>query len=165
MKKLEVNERNGLKIKPNLKLSTMIFVLTLIFAIGSFAQTGMNNKRSGGWGMGNQYDRMYDTKTVETIVGEVISVDKITPIKGMSNGVHLKVKTNKETISVHLGPEWYIEKQDIEIISKNNVEIKGSRVTYEGKPAIIAAEIIKGNEMLLLRSENGSPVWNGWRRR
>jgi hypothetical protein len=45
------------------------------------------------------------------------------------------------------------------------VEVKGSRVTFEGKPAIIAAEVKKGDEVLKLRDENGFPMWSGWRRR
>jgi len=90
-------------------LVSIISILVLIFATESFAQRGMNWKGSGGWGMGTQYGRMYNPKTVETIVGEVTNVEKITPAKGMSYGVHLILKTDKETISVHLGPRWYIE--------------------------------------------------------
>jgi hypothetical protein len=120
---------------------------------------------SGGWGMGTQYGRMYDPKTVETISGEVVSVDKVTPLKGMSYGVHLTVKTDKETISVHLGPGWYIENQDIKIKPQDRIEVRGSMVTFQGKPAIIAAEVKKGDEILTLRDENGFPVWSCWRRR
>ena len=47
---------------------------------------------------------------------------------------------------------------------KDSVEIKGSRVTFEGKPAIIAAEVKKGGETLTLRDDAGLPVWSGWRR-
>lgn len=136
-----------------------------MFAAESLAQRGMKWEGSGGWGMGSEYGRMYDPKTVETVSGEVVSVDKITPAKGMSYGVHLTLKTGKETIPVHLGPGWYIEKQDTKIEPKDKVEVKGSRVTYEGKPAIIAAEVKKGDEVLKLRDENGIPVWSGWRRR
>lgn len=40
----------------------------------------------------------------------------------------------------------------------------GTLTTFEGKPAIVAAEIKKGNEALKLWDENGFPVWSGWRR-
>ena len=56
---------------------------------------GMGWKGSGGWGMGTAYGKMYNPKTVETVSGEVISVDKITPIKGMSYGVHMTVKARQ----------------------------------------------------------------------
>lgn len=146
-------------------LVAVISVLVLVFAADSFAQKRMGWKGSGGWGMGTAYGKMYNLKTVETISGEVVSVDKITPAKGMSYGVHMTVKTDKETISVHIGPGWFIENQDIKIEPKDKVEIKGSRITFEGKPAIIAAEVKKGDEILKLRDENGFPAWSGWRRR
>lgn len=104
-------------------------------------------------------------KTVETIVGEVVKVEKITPAKGLSTGVHLIVKTPKETISVHLGPSWFIDNQDINIKSNDKIEVKGSRINFEGKPAIIAAQVKKGNDSLELRNENGIPMWSGWRQR
>jgi hypothetical protein len=150
------------------KIGTVIVVLamfSLIFTYSSFARMGPMWKGSGGWGMGMQYNRMYDPKTVETVTGEVVSVDKITPMKGMSHGIHMVLKTDKETISIHLGPSWYIENQDIKIEPKDTVEVKGSRITFQGKPAIIAAEIKKGNEILKLRDEKGFPVWSGWRHR
>lgn len=131
----------------------------------SFAQQGMEWKGSGGWGGGTHYGRMYDSKTVTTISGEVVSVDKVTPMKGMCYGVHLMVKTENETVSVHLGPGWFIENQDINIEPKDNIEVRGSRITLEGKDVIIAAEVKKGDEILKLRDENGFPAWSGSRRR
>jgi hypothetical protein len=83
----------------------------------------------------------------------------------MSSGVHIVLEADAETISVHLGPLWYMENQDVKIEAKDKVEIKGSRITFEGKPAIIAKEVKKGDEVLMLRDETGLAVWSGWRRR
>lgn len=44
------------------------------------------------------------------------------------------------------------------------VEVKGSRITFDGKPVVIAAEVKKGQDVLHFRDENGVPVWSGWRR-
>jgi hypothetical protein len=142
-------------------------VAILVTGVSSFAQPrpGMMWRGSGGWGPGSQYNRNYDPKAVETISGEVTKVDRITPAKGMSGGVHMLVKTDKETISVHLGPSWYLENQDVKIEPKDKVEVKGSRITFGGKPAIIASEVRKGNEVLTLRDEAGFPAWMAWRRR
>jgi hypothetical protein len=150
--------------------SFFVGLMALAFCLVSsdgFAQRGpgMMWRGSGGWGPGTQYNRMYDPKTVETISGEITAVDRITPAKGMSGGVHMNVKTDKETISVHLGPGFYIENQDVKLQAKDKVEVKGSRITFDGKPAIIAAEVKKGEEVLKLRDDAGFPVWIGWRRR
>ena len=151
-----------------LKVLLSIGAVALLFATtDSFAQKGpgMMWRGSGGWGPGTPYNRMYDPKTVETVSGEVVSVSQITPNKGMGAGVHMTVKTDKETISVHLGPSWYVENQDVKIEAKDKVEVKGSKITFGGKPAIIATEVKKGDEMLKLRDDAGFPVWSGWRRR
>jgi hypothetical protein len=143
----------------------LLSILSFLSVGESSAQRGMRGRGSGGWGAGSNYGRMYDLKTVETVSGEVISVDRITPMKGMSSGVHLMLKTDKETLSVHLGPVWYLENQDIKIEAKDKIEVKGSKITFEGKPAIIAAEVRKGDDVLKLRDEAGFPSWSGWRRR
>lgn len=143
----------------------VISVLVLLGGSEALAQRGMNWSGSGGWGPGSGYGRMYDPKTVATIEGKVVSVDAFVPNKGMSPGVHVTIKTAQETLSVHLGPEWYISGQDMKIVPGDSVEVKGSRITFDGKPAIIAAQITKGADVLVLRDDSGFPAWAGWRRR
>ncbi len=143
-------------------LLTALLMITCATTV--FAAPGNGGRGSGGWGMGSGYQRMYNPATVETVSGEVISVDRITPMKGMGSGIHLQLKTGKETVSIHLGPAWYIERLDARIEKGDRVEIKGSRVTVAGKPAIIAAEVKKGDALLKLRDDSGTPVWAGWRR-
>ena len=139
---------------------TVIVLLSLFFTAESFAQ-GMGNS---GRGPGSQPSRQYNLSIVETISGEVVSVDKIPSRRGRSYGVHLMVKTDKETIPVHLGPGWYLDKQPVQIKPQDPVTVTGSRMTYQGKPAIIAAEVQKGGETLKLRDQNGIPLWSGGRR-
>jgi hypothetical protein len=149
-----------------LALFNLIAVLLLLLLVSeNNAQGRMKWEGGGSWGSGTSYGRMFNPKTVETIRGEVVSADFITPLKGMSNGVHLLLKTEGETLSVHLGPEWYISRQEPGIEPKDEIEVTGSRITFEGKPAIIASELKKGDDVLVLRDSNGIPVWSGWRRR
>lgn len=152
-------------MKRIMTLVAAVTVLTFALGVNALAQRGTMRQGAGGWGPGTPYGRMYNPRTVETITGEVVSVDKTTPIKGMSYGVHILVRTDKETIAVHLGPGWYIENQDVEIAREDKIEVKGSRITFEGKPALIAAEVKRGDDVLTLRDANGVPVWSGWRRR
>jgi hypothetical protein len=142
----------------------LVSLAVLFLAPLTDAQPMKGWKGSGGWGMGGGYQRMYNPATVETITGDVVKVDKITPSKGMSYGIHLMVKTDRETIPVHLGPGWYIERLDTKINVGDRIEVKGSRVTVSGGPAIIAAEVKKGDEVLMLRDQKGVPVWAGWKR-
>lgn len=144
---------------------TLIVLAGFSLAADSDAQRGMKWQGNSGWGAGTQYNRMYDVRTVEVFSGEVVSVDRMVPLKGMSYGIHVTVMTEKETVSVHLGPGWYIENQDVMIEPKDMLGIKGSRVSIEGKPVIIAAEVKKGDQVLKLRDEQGFPLWAGWRQK
>jgi hypothetical protein len=137
-----------------------VFALTAMVNL-SDAKPWKGWKGSGGWGHKSQYQRMYDAQTVTEIEGIVESVEEITPTSGMSHGIHLKVKTETDTVNVHLGPVWFIERQDMKIEKGDTVEIKGSKITFNGAPAIIAAEVEKGDTELKLRNENGVPVWAG----
>ncbi len=139
----------------------LIALLTVTVTVTAFAAGG---RGSGGWGMGGAFQRLYNPATVETVSGEVISVDRMTPMRKMGAGIHLRLKTDKETVSVHLGPAWYIERQDLHIYKGDNIEVKGSRVTIAGKPAIIAATVKKGDALLTLRDDSGVPAWSGWRK-
>jgi hypothetical protein len=136
-----------------LGMVALVGLLGLIMANGVWAQPGMG---PGGGG------RMYNPQTVETLTGDVVSVESF-PGRGggRSYGVHLTLKTDKETIPVHLGPSWYIDKQNIKIEPKDKVEVTGSRVSFEGKPTIIAAELKKGDKVLKLRDQAGIPMWAG----
>ncbi len=152
-------------MKKMFTLTVAVAALAFLTTAEASAQRPGMGKGSGGWGQGTPYARMYNPQTVETIKGEVVSVDRITPMKGMHSGLHAMVKTDKETISVHLGPDWYLENQDMGIEVKDQIEVKGSRVTFEGQPALIAAEVKKGDQVLILRDAAGVPAWSGWRRR
>jgi hypothetical protein len=112
---------------------------------------------------------MYDPKAVETVSGEVGSVEEVHGKgwgqarggHGRGYGVHLILKSDKEEVAVHLGPSWYLEKHGLRIAPGDRIEVRGSRITFQGKPAIIAAEVKKGGESLKLRDDNGLPAWRG----
>jgi hypothetical protein len=75
------------------------------------------------------------------------------------------LKTETGEIPIHLGPAWYLDKQAMKLEPKDQIEVRGSRITFEGKPAIIAAQVTKGGAVLQLRDDRGIPVWRGQGRR
>ena len=136
---------------------TMIGILSLLMAIAGWAQTGMG-PASGGPRV--HYGTMWEPKTVETLSGDVVAVEKYVPGRGgTSHGLRLSLKTEKETIPVILGPANYIEEQHIKFEPKDKVEVKGSKLLIQGQPTIIAAEVKKGDQILKLRNAEGVPFW------
>lgn len=142
----------------------VLFFICLLSIQQLYGQRGMQWRGTAGWGPGAPYARLYNPKTVEIISGEVVNLETLTPMQGMGYGVHILLRADKETISVHLGPVWYIENQDVGLKPGDKIQVRGSRIIFQGKPAIIAAEVTKGDESLRLRDELGFPFWAGWRR-
>lgn len=141
-------------MKGNGPMSALVLILALTMACGSENQGGLGPGGEAG------YDRMYDPKTVGSVSGEVMSVEKITD-RGTGDGLSLNLKTGKETLLVYLGPVWFLEKQDLTLAPKDQVEITGSQIIFQGKPVIIAAEVKKGDKSLKLRDAAGLPAWAG----
>ena len=157
-------------MKKLLAVLTLVGIFVIVGTTVSGAQNSMKGKEMG------QMKMMYDASTVETIKGEVVSVDSVKMsesmmkmmgmgkrmgVMGTPYGIHISVKTDKETIPVHLGPAWFVSKQDSKIVVGNKIEVHGSRITYEEKPALCADKITKGTEVLKLRNEDGTPLWSG----
>ncbi|MFA5182313.1 MAG: DNA-binding protein [Syntrophales bacterium] len=140
----------------------LVFLLTASLAIAGPGMWG--GRGSGGWGMGTPYQGMYNPATIETFSGEVIGLEQTVPMKRMNQGIALVVKTETETVTVHLGPSWYMERLDAKIVKGDKVEVKGVRTTLAGKSVVLAAEVKKGDSVLVLRDASGVPVWSGWRR-
>ena len=141
----------------------MIVAVFILAASSAIAGPGKwSGRGSGGWGMGTPYQGIYNPATLETIAGEVIGIEKTVPMRRMNEGLALVVKTEKETVTVHLGPTWYLERLDAKIVKGDQVEVKGASATLAGKTIILAAEVKKGDNVLVLRDTSGVPVWSGW---
>lgn len=138
------------------RIALSVVVLVVAWAELAVAQDGV---RAGE--MPQSGSRLYDPRSVETLSGEVVSMHSVASRQGEgAAGIHMMLQTEKETIAVHLGPTWYL-RQYVSIATKDHVEVRGSRVTYHGHPAIIAAELRKGNQTVNLRDETGRPLWRG----
>jgi hypothetical protein len=119
----------------------------------------------GGWGPQGEYGRLYDPRTVETVRGRVAAVDTFTPLNAMANGVRLRLETDAGVLYVHLGPQWFLDHQEVRVAPRDSVEIAGSRITFRGRPALLAATVTRGDQKLRLRDEQGWPIWSAWRKR
>ena len=140
-----------------LGVSLLAAVACAAAAAGVFAEQGPGSGRGRGAGHG----RMWNPATVETVRGEIVKVDRVPSPGGAGGGVHLTLKTATETIAVHLGPDWYVTRDRMALDPKDEIEVNGSRVTVDGKPAIIAAVVRKGSATLVLRASDGVPAWSG----
>lgn len=150
-------------------LASTVIMLTLA-ASPLTAEEPINNSEYPYCCQGNRYNgrrgqnyRRYNSNQIETLNGEIIRLDTPQSRIGTFQGSHLMIKTAQETIEVHLAPSWYLAEQDFDLSPKERIIVIGSRINVNGKSAIVAREIRKGDKTLVLRDENGIPMWRGWR--
>ncbi len=104
--------------------------------------------------------RLFDAATVVTVTGTVTGETRVDRGMGHS-GVHLLVKTADGEIPVHLGPDSWVDKQTVKFAKGDDVTVKGSKITFEAKPAILAVTVTKGGATLVVRDAQGNPAWSG----
>jgi hypothetical protein len=99
--------------------------------------------------------------------GKVVQVLTESLGKGMYPGMALIVDTKKQgQVHVSLGPVWYLERQEFEIVPGDEVRVKGMCDKEQGgNLRVIAYEISKGDYLLALRDSQGRPYWEAWRKR
>jgi hypothetical protein len=110
---------------------------------------------------GAGHHRFFDPNTVETLTGEVVSVQR-GPVRqgGKGNLVRFTLKTDKGPVQVFLGPAKYVDAQTVKLTQKDQVEVKASRITGpQGKTTFTAAEVTKGGQVMKLRDDQGTPLW------
>jgi len=66
----------------------------------------------------------------------------------------LLVKVGKETVTVELGPSWFIDELDIE--ENEEVKLVGEWITDNA--IFVAYSLLQGEETITLRDEGGKPL-------
>ena len=73
--------------------------------------------------------------------------------------VTIVLKTDAGRIGVKLGPRSYLEQRDFALFRGDIVEVTGIRYKEKGKWILLANEIRKGGDTLILRGKHGRPEW------
>lgn len=113
-----------------------------------------------GWSYRSQYQEMFNRHSMMTIRGVVSSVERFIPLGAQSEGIRLKLKTEKEDFSVHLGPVAFMQGRYPTIEKGDNIKVEGSRAMFYGGYFIMAVEVQKDDAVLTLRDINGVPLWD-----
>lgn len=102
----------------------------------------------------------WDAGTVETHEGLVISLSPQSH-SGIPEMVVFRLSNPRETLTVLVGPNWFVEAQGFKIAALDRVEVTGSRIMLDGNPTILAAQMKKGGRVLKVRDDKGTPLWGG----
>ncbi len=140
-----------------------------LFSADTFAQSKQNLRWTGsdGWGIGTNYEQLFNNYNLTVLTGTVFSEDTITPMNGMGVGVEIYLKDqNGQLFPVHLGPRWFIVHQDMNLQIGDQVEVHAARFSCGGKDSYAAFYILTPDRALYLRDpDTGFPYWCGWQKR
>lgn len=135
-------------------LASAFLACALLSSSSSFAQGAT---RGPG---GSRIQVLYDTASIQTVRGEVIAVNTFPGTRGIGVGIHITLKSDSGSISVHLGPRWYLDRQKVKIVKGDMITVVGSRIIIEANPVVVAGEVEKGGDTLRLRDRQGFPLWS-----
>jgi len=99
--------------------------------------------------------------------GKVVQVFSESLEDTMQPGMAILMDTKtRGQVHVHLGPVWYLERQEFELKPGDDVKVKGMCEQKKGgKTEVVAYELSKGDYVLSLRDSQGRPNWEAWRKR
>jgi hypothetical protein len=104
---------------------------------------------------GPKYDRANEVK----IKGTVDEVKQVT--EGNQTETHLMLKTDAALVEVCLCPAKFLTEMDMNFQKGDKLEVTGAKAKEgaDGREVILAREIVKGDNTLVLRDKDGGPVW------
>lgn len=146
--------------------SLLIICLCLVLSGPAWAQPGGGQGMGPGGGMGGGMGTgrgmgamRYNPQTVTTIKGTVESL--AAPQTRRMRHESLVVKTDQGSITVHLGPAWYMSQNQMIFNPGDAVEVTGSQMQAAGGAILVAKEVTVKGKTLKLRDDQGLPLWRG----
>jgi len=101
---------------------------------------------------GPKYDLSTETKMKGTI--EEVKL----PNSGKEIA-HLLVKVGADTVDVYLCPKAFLDDMGVSFSKGEELSLTGSKVKQGEAEMLLAREIVKGTDTVVLRDEKGNPVW------
>ena len=100
----------------------------------------------------------YDLSTESKMKATVQEVKL--PAKGSEKEIaHLLVKIGTDTFDVYLCPKAFLDDMGVNFSQGEEIVLTGSRIKQGEAELILAREVVRGNDTLVLRDEKGNPIW------
>jgi hypothetical protein len=103
----------------------------------------------------------YNPATMVEVVGTVTAVRQI-PAGSPLEGVHLTLKSKNSTLDAYLAPADFLKIFKTNFPVGAEVRVMGSKVSFGNADVILTNELKIGPTSIILRDDNGAPVWQNW---
>jgi hypothetical protein len=79
--------------------------------------------------------------------------------RGESSGpVYLSLQADTGVLTVSLGPSWFLDSKGFKVAKGDQIEVTGSK--FQDQNTIVAREVKKSDQVLVLRNSQGVPEWS-----
>jgi len=99
----------------------------------------------------------YDLQTEIKIKGTIEELKPANPSK--IAGTELTVKNEIGVVEVYLCPKAFLSDMGVSFAKGDEIQVTGSKVKRDAEDLILAREVVKGNDTVVLRDGKGAPVW------
>jgi hypothetical protein len=100
----------------------------------------------------------YDVST-ETKMKGIVQELRFLPPSGAKPQARLLMKSGTDDVEVYLCPKSFLDDMGVTFKKGDEVQVTGSKVKLDGAELTLAREVSKGEDKLVLRFDNGKPVW------
>ncbi len=132
--------------------SSIVCVLVLAGAIGHTPTEAAFGK------VNNDAEIRYDPATVVSISGSVQDVQEVTEPPALK-GVHVYLSGEKGTVQVYISPASFLKAFSITFVRGDQLQISGSKIRFHGADLVLARQLRRDSDILVLRDEKGNPYW------
>ena len=73
---------------------------------------------------------------------------------------YLTIKSGTDTFEIYLCPKSFIDDMGVIFAKGDEIAFTGSKVKQGDTDMVLAREVVKGTDTLVLRDQKGNPVWN-----
>jgi hypothetical protein len=101
----------------------------------------------------------YDPAKQTTISGKIQETKDYHCAVSGTEGSHFTLKTEGETLEVHLAPVSFMKEYEIKFRPGEDAKVVGVKIEFEGKPAFMARIVTIGTDTYVFRDEKGRPLW------
>src|SRR5579872_5894329 len=99
----------------------------------------------------------YDTATEAKFKGTIEELKMPSKEKDIA---YLTIKSGTDTFEIYLCPKSFIDDMGVIFAKGDEIAFTGSKVKHGDIDMILAREVVKGTDTLVLRDDKGNPVWN-----
>ena len=142
-------------------LFSFFAAISLLFFCVTSPLYGGSEKEMQGWGVNDEYNKLYSPKELDKLKGTVVNFKTLQPLPGMSKVTAFILDEGGDEIVVHLCPVWFASAKETGIRRGDKVKVRGSWAEIDGEDVFMASKVKKGDyyEFKVRLTKDGTPFW------